>query len=327
MKHAIALIAALWAAPVVADVARSVDTYILPSYAALAESTARLRDQAGVDCAPAAVRPAWNAAFDDWLHVSPIHFGPVEQDGRAVIIAFWPDGRSAGPRALARLIAEEDPIISTAEGTAKLSAAARGFYALEHLLFDAQFVDTTAYSCDLIRAVTADLAHMSADIEDAWMTGYAESLRSAGATGNETFLSEREGIQILFTSLLAGLEFTADTRLGRPLGSFENPRPKRAESWRSGRSLRNVSLSLQGLQALKNTLSDLETPVTDAGFERAFTLIAQLDDPVLAGVADPQSRLKIEVLQQAVKSIKEAAEVELSALLGVEAGFNAADGD
>ena len=112
-------------------------------------------------------------------------------------------------------------MIATPEGVAQLSAAARGFYALEYLLYDAQFGANDAYSCDLIRAVSSDLARMAGDVSAEWAGGYGETLRSAGAPENQTYLSEREGIQILFTSLLAGLEFNADTRLGRPLGTFD----------------------------------------------------------------------------------------------------------
>ena len=64
-----------------------------------------------------------------------------------------------------------------------------------------------------------------------------------------------------------------------------------------------------------------------AAFDRALDLAERLDDPVLAGVADPQRRLKVEILQQAVNSAKIAVETEIGPALGVSAGFNAQDGD
>lgn len=327
MKHVLTFCLSLVTTTATADVARAVDDYIMPGYAAFAEASAQLRDVAAQDCTLEAIKPAWNDAFDAWLTVSHLHFGPIEKDGRAVIIAFWPDERSASPRALADLIAGQDPIIATPAGTAQISAAARGIYALEYMLYDPQFATAGDYGCALTRALTADLAGISAEVMDDWQGGYADTLRTAGAAENQTYLTKREGVQALFTTLLAGIEFDSEKRLGRPLGTFERPRPNRAESWRSKRSLRNLALSLHGLKALKDTLSDEQTPVTDAAFAKAFDLLDQLDDPILAGVADPQGRFKVEILQQAVQAIGDAAEVELSDLLGVEAGFNSADGD
>lgn len=327
MKYSLPLCLALAATTATADVRRAVDDYIMPGYAGFASASAQLRDAAAQDCNAAALKPAWNETFDAWLSISHLHFGPVETDGRAVIIAFWPDERGSGPRTLAGLIAAQDPIIETENGIAQVSAAARGIYALEYMLFDPQLATSDDYSCALRRALTADLARMTDNVLSEWQDGYAETLRTAGDAENQIFLTENEGIQTLFTSILAGIEFDTDKRLGRPLGTFDRPRPNRAENWRSERSLRNLTLSLQGLKALKDTLSDASTPVTDAAFEKAFLLIEQLDDPIFASVADPQGRLKVEILQTAVQAIGDAAEVELSALLGVEAGFNSADGD
>jgi predicted lipoprotein len=327
MKHVLTLCLALAASPVAADVRRAVDDYILPGYAGFAEASAHLRDVAAQDCNPEVIKPAWNYTFDAWLNISHLHFGPVEVDGRAVIIAFWPDERGASPRALAGLIAAQDPIIATRDGTAQISAAARGIYALEYLLFDPQLTTNGDYNCALTRALTVDLAHISEGVLAEWQTRYAETLRTAGDSGNQTYLTRNEGIQALFTSILAGIEFNTDKRLDRPLGTFDRPRPNRAESWRSERSLRNLTLSLQGLKVLKDTMSDAPTLVTDAAFTKTFQLIEQLDDPIFAGVADPQGRFKIEILQQAIQAVRDAVEVELRAQLGVDAGFNSADGD
>ncbi len=327
MKHALALIACFAAVPAAADVADAVNDLILPGYAEFAGTAAALRDAAAADCAPDAVRPLWNATFDAWMNVSHLSFGPVETDGRAVIVAFWPDERGAGQRTLATLIADADPVIATEGGTARLSAAARGLFGLEYLLYDPAFAGAGDYGCALIRALSADLAQVSGDVLDDWQGGYAETLRTAGAPGNPTYLTAREGTQILFTALMTGLDFTADERLGRPLGTFDRPRPTRAEAWRSARSARNVALSLRALSDLARALATDDTPATDAAFARALTLAEALDDPALAGVADPEGRLRVEILQQAIRAIPPAVLVEIGDVLGISAGFNSADGD
>ena len=155
---------------------------------------------------------------------------------------------------------------------------------------------------------------------------FAPLLLDAGAEGNTSFLTRAEAQQALYTQIVTGLEYTADTRLGRPMGSFDKPRPERAEALAAGRSLRNVIASLRGMRDLTLALHS-ETPRSRAAFDRALDLAEQLDDPVLAGTADPQKRIHIEVLQQAIKATREAVEAEIGGALGLSVGFNAKDGD
>ncbi|MFD2739159.1 imelysin family protein [Sulfitobacter aestuarii] len=329
MRHVAKLLAAalLLTGPARADVSTLIDRQILPGYAAFAEETHVLAQTAVADCSRRSLRPSWNATFDAWLRVSHLNFGPVAEQGRSVIVAFWPDSRGATPATLARLIADADPIIESAAGTAQISVAARGLFALEYLLYDPRFTEGGQYTCDLIRALTSDLADVAEHIDTAWQKEFAETLRSAGAAGNSTYLTPREAQQALFTALVTGLEFNADQRLGRPMGSFERPRPKRAEAWRSARSLRNVTLSLAALRDLAAGLLDAPTPATDAAFERAIRLVAALEDPTFAEVATPQGRVRVEALQQAIHGARDAVLEEIGPELGVSAGFNAADGD
>lgn len=326
MKHILTLTLAVAATPTMADIDAVIDDHILPGYAAFADAATALDDAAST-CAPDALRPAWQAAFDAWMGVSHLRFGPVEQDGRAVIVAFWPDARSATPKALASLTADADPIIDTAEGTTQISVAARGLFALEYLLYDPQFADPDSYGCALLQALATDLSNVADQIEDGWQGGYATTLRTAGAAGNTTYLSDREARQALFTALLTGLEFTADQRLGRPLGTFAAPRPTRAEAWRSERSARNVILSLTAIADLARRLTDDGNPRTVAALSRAIALATSLDDPSFSGVSVPSRRLKVEILQQAVYAARDAALAEIGPSLGVSAGFNAMDGD
>ena len=67
--------------------------------------------------------------------------------------------------------------------------------------------------------------------------------------------------------------------------------------------------------------------MTTAAFDKAQTLAIALHDPVFAGVETPGGRLKVEILQQAIHAIRDAALTEISPALGVSLGFNAADGD
>lgn len=315
------------AQPALADVDTALDRHILPALDDFATAAERLDRAAADDCVPATVIPAFHAAFDAWMPLADLRLGPSETG--ALGIAFWPDTRGFTRRTLAQFIAGEDPVAFDPEAYDEVSIAARGFFALEMLLFDPAFSDygPGGYRCALVRAIATDLAEQAEALTLAWRDGFAATLRSAGAPGNATYLDSGEALRALYTQLLAGLEFTADQRLGRPMGTFEHPRPTRAEAWRSGRSLRNVLLAVDAAQALAHAQADGDLPQTDAAAARIHTLAERISDPGFQDVTDPQERLHVEVLQQAVRALRAAIEAEIGAPMGIAPGFNSQDGD
>ncbi|PVA05276.1 imelysin family protein [Thalassorhabdomicrobium marinisediminis] len=309
-----------------------VQEHILPRFEALTETADILAQAAQDDCQPASapLRAAYHDAFDAWISASHLRFGPTEVDDRAFALAFWPDSRGATPRVLSGLIAAEDPVAMDPEDYAEVSIAGRGFYALEALLFDDRFTgdDHAEYRCTLVQTITADIAQLSADIEQDWRDDYAEVITTPGP--DAPYRSDEEALQELLRALSQGLQLTHDSRLGRPLGSFDQPRPMRAEARRSERSARHVRLSLAALRDLALYLAAEDDALAQRLGEQFDTALARLDalaDPTFAGVADPQTRLKIEVLQQDVNAIRDTVQQELGPTLGVAAGFNALDGD
>ncbi len=330
MRLRLAAAFVLLATPVAAnppDIAAIVETHILPGYTALASDADALARAAAADCAPgnAELAVAYHEAFDAWVRVSHLRFGPSEADDRAFALAFWPDPRGSTPKALAALIKDQDAAVADPAAFSEVSVAARGFYALEFLLFDPQFAGGAAPgdTCALIKAVSIDIAANARSILEEWQGGYGALM---SAPGNETYRTPNEAARQLFTSLATGLEFTAETRLGRPMGTFERPRPNRAEARRSGRSLRHVTLSLEATGELANLISGGDAAVAQA-FDQALGRAAALDDPVFAGVADPQGRFRVEALKQRIDAIRQLLAEEIGPDLGIAAGFNALDGD
>lgn len=317
------------AAPAQAGVRDVVKDHALPAFARFTEGAEALSDAARSDCTAEAVRPAFHAAFDAWLGAAHLTFGPLEQEGRGLAIAFWPDTRGMVPSALARLIADEDAAVDDPAEFAEVSVAARGLFALDHLLYDADHAGYTAesYTCRLVTAIAADLGRMAREVEAEWQETEAPLLLNPGQAGDRRYLSEKEVQQQLYTALQTALEFDADVRIARPLGTFDRPRPARAEARRSGRSLRNVVLSLEALRDLARALSDQPIPATEDAFATALEAAAALDDPVFAGVEDPAGRLKVEILKQRIDAVSAAVAGEIGAALGVTQGFNSADGD
>ena len=311
----------LLACPAHADVAAALDQ-IGQGYTGFATATAALADTAAQTCDAAALKPAFNAAFDAWMAVAHIHLGPIEYDGRALAIAFWPDPKGLGAKAQ-RALLMGDPALLEPDMFAQQSVAARGLMGLERLLYAVEA--PPANPCPLIRATATNLAQMAGVVARDW-PAFAQTLATAGQPGNTAYLTDSEAKQALFTQLATGMEALADGRIGRPLGTFDKPRPERAEARASSRSLRNIGLSVAALRDMALAL-DADIPITTAAFDRVAKLAAALDDPTLAGVADPQGWLKVEILQHSVRAARDAAVAELAPALGVGLGFNSQDGD
>ncbi|MBC7479901.1 MAG: imelysin family protein [Pseudorhodobacter sp.] len=313
----------LLATPALADFPDTVRDHILPGYAAFATAADGLAATTATDCSAASVRPAFNATFDAWLGLEHLRFGPVEDDGIGLAIAFWPDPKGSGAKSQRALLLG-DPASLQPKAFAQQSVAARGLTGLERLIYPK--ADLPANPCALIRATANDLAVTAHKIDDAWTGGFAQTVLTSGEAGNTTYLTRTEARQVMFTQVIAGLEFIMDQRLGRPLGAPDAPRPERAESVASGRSVTNIRLSLRAIRAMVVTLTP-DAPQTMAGFDIAIAQADALDDPVLAGVAVPEARVKVEALQKAVLALRNTAVAELGPELDVGVGFNAADGD
>lgn len=309
------LLAFLLATPALADTATVVQDHIRPGFTAFADAALPL---AAIEtCDPETLRPAFHAAYDAWMQVAHLPLGPAEEDGRGLAVLFWPDPKGSGWKAQ-RALLDTSP---TAEGMAKQSVAARGLPALERLLYPAE---PLANPCLLIQATADDMATTAAALAADWGP-YGDLLLTAGQPGNDRFLSADEATQALFTQLATGLESLADRRIGRPLATFDKPRPDLAEAHASTRSVRNIALSLTALRDLALTLNP-DSPKTQAAFDHAISLAEDLD-PDINRITDPQAWLKLEILQQAVRTTRDTVIAELGPALGVGLGFNSQDGD
>lgn len=314
-------------APAAADVNAALETHILPGFADFAEAAEGLADSAAADCRPEPLAPAYHAAFDAWMAVADLRIGPSETG--ALSLSFWPDARGSTQRALAGMIADEDPVAFDVEGYADVSIAARGFFALDMVLFDPAFRDygDDNYTCALVKAIAGDIARQAEALNRAWSGPFAALLRAPGAEGNTLYLTEDEARRAIYTQVLASLEFTANSRLGEPLGTFERLRPARAEARRSGRPLRNAMLATEAAYALVTAFAGEPLPRTEAAMESVRAAATRIEDPAFQDVTDPQTRLRVEVLQQAVRGLHAAIATEVGAPLGIAPGFNAQDGD
>lgn len=304
--------------------------HILPNFQNLAARSQDLEIAAGADCVVTSepLRAAYHAAFDAWISASHLRFGPTETDNRAFALTYWPDPKGFTPKILTRLIADEDPIVDDPTQFVEVSIAGRGFYALDAVMFDERYAGNPEYICRLIQAITQDISDIADGMLAEWENEYSDYILTAGSDENPIYFTQDEAMQDLLASIVTGLEFIKDKRIARPLGTFERPRPNRADARRSGRAQRNIVLSLEAIKDLTNiVMAELGGMLPDevnATLDLAIRQANTIENPAEITIS---TRFALESLQSSVSSAHLFIVSELQPALGVVAGFNALDGD
>lgn len=337
-----------------------VEDHIVPRYAKLAEATARFSTLAEHICempssmSVADLRKATVAAQDAWQGIQHIRFGPVDRDMRATRFEFWPDVRNRTGRELAEILHDRNRKSFTPEQFPRESVVIQGFPALERLLFGKDagrlLVDGTVdahFRCAMVRAIAVNLAAMSRAIYSEWTQGddsFANVVSNAGAAF-ALYPKAEEATLDMVKSLFGAVKMVADQKLTRPLGdSAANARPKRAESWRSGRSLDNIRRNLEAAQAMylgengsgtrgfsrmvRDVAKDKELDdLLRRAFAQTLATANSIEMPLSQAVKEPAERAKLVKLKTEASALKTILAQRLTAALQIPLGFNALDGD
>ena len=313
MKHVI--LALLLAVPAQADTTSVVDDHILPGVAAFASAVHELDTAAQADCTRDAVLPVFRDARLAFAVIADIRVGPGEQ--AALNMAFWPDPRSSGARALLRQL--KDPV-----AVDLLPVSARGFPGLDLMLGDPAFAyGADDPGCKLVRDLARDLRAQATQFAAAWQE-HASLMRNPG---NLTYLDAGEVQRALFTQALASLELTETARLAAPLADPERPRPTRAESWRTGLSLGIVMAATRASVTLAQALADDPLPETARLLAAAEDRAQSIADPGFQDIDDRDAWGRVFGLKRTIGRMRGTLEAEFGAATGLTPGFNAMDGD
>jgi uncharacterized protein len=332
--------------------------YAAPRYHTLADVTAGLRDAAASYCSQpddarlATLHSAYEAAMDAWASAQPLRLGPVTFEKRLERLQFWPDKHNSGGKQFTQALQKMDAATIAAVAAGEGTVALQGFPAFERLLFDDKVTPGDAtdpsgkFRCDLLAAIATNVAKIAADTAHAWGDagdGFASSIIEPGPD-NPYFGDDREATAAFLDGFMTLLQVIADQKLLRPLGDdASSAKPKLSESWRSGRSLRNIELNLRSLRAMyagdgqgqpgfsaamRDTMEgNAFAAVIDAAFDRAIAAATSIGAPLEQAIADPNHRPAIEQLRAAVKDIQRLVSTHLPGPLGVSIGFNSLDGD
>ena len=329
------------------------DKVVAPVYMQLADAMARLDGETRSLCddpEPSKLpmtEAAFKAAMDAWQRAQPIAFGPVTRNGRASRIQFWPDKGGTGTRQIRRALQARKPALIEKGGLRGRSVALQNLGTYERILYSRgqeiaspERSEKAAYACALAAAIARFQAELSAQILNDWMKagGFRDAVKTA-AEGNEHFAGADEAATAYLKSLAGTLDTAIRLKLDRPLGaSIDKARPKRAESWRSERSLDNIRANLDTAHSLFSVPGGFADWLKASGngtleaevrrsFEAARATARSIDRPLHAAVAHRETRQKVVNLRDRLRNLHLLIVGPAADALGLVVGFNALDGD
>ena len=323
-------------------------------YRRLAEAAADFDEAARASCdSPPprkldGVTAAYHAAMDAWTSVEHVRHGPIELHMRGFRMHFWPDRRGRGGRQVQALLSSPDAARLSPETLRSASVAVQGFPAAERLLFDGGPRESVANgagsdpACRLLVAIAGNLADMSARLSAEWSAedaAFRQEIRDAGSE-NSRFASHREATAEFVRGAHTTLQVMAEMKVDRVMGkSTESARPRRAESWRSGRSLRNVVRNLEAIRAMYEgengpgirhllgpSHADLAGLLSRA-FRQTLETARAIPSPLSRAVVDPAARDALARLSAQLRGLMALVGGRVAPALGAPLGFNALDGD
>lgn len=304
-----------------------IDRWVATDTNALVDQTADLKVGADL-CDLDQAKAAYHRTFDVWNRVQLLRFGPLGNGDLAFRFQYWPERKGIIGRKLFELASASNAIILDPDAFSEVSVAARGLMSLDYLLFDPGVSKRIEADqrCRLLKAIATDLVISSEELRHLWQSDTYANYRSRSP---ESMLSEDELLTVLYQALDTSLQYDIDLRLGAPLGSYTRAFPRKAEAWRSDRSLRNLKNSLRQSKQIALFLAD------SAGSKRneienmygdVEATSTRLKHGLMA-VDQPGYRLKAEMVQQKIQRIRDYIRSVIGPKLGVQQGFNSLDGD
>ncbi len=321
-----------------------VEEHILPRYRVLQLSSAKLASSTTALCRQPGqaqlekTRQAFQQTMNAWQEVQHIQFGPIETLMRNFSMQFWPDKKNLIGKQLNRLLQQQDPNTLSTDYLYKASIGVKGLPALERLLFTSSLTELTnnSYRCQLSQAVSVYIADNSQATLDEWIHGYKDSLSSAGRE-ESYYDSHQEAAVDMMKSMIEPVEAIRDQKILRPLGDGKI-RPKRSESWRSQRSLRNIRLNIASLSHLySGTTTSVDSLLREQGrtaqadniitlFNRLETQLEAVPAPLITSLYQPETVSQLLQISDALQQLDHLLSAEMIAM-NIQLGFNSRDGD
>lgn len=283
------------------------------------------------------VEQGYHDAMDAWQRILLLRLGPSELFMRHFRMEMWPDRSNAAAKQLRKLLSVKDISVLESKRFATASTAVQGLSAYERLLFikEGKVIqhftgsEKGRYRCQLLQAISTNTVSISKSLLTEWKGSYYKTLTTAGKD-NDYFSTDKEVTSAFLNQLATQLQYVLDKKIKRPLGG-EVFKLKRAESWRSGRSIRNIILNLESAKKLFQL--GFSSHLTDAvlikklndEFKQTIAAGKLLEMPLKQVHKEKPEALKAWVQQ--ISQLKHTIMVDLPNALDIPLGFNSLDGD
>jgi predicted lipoprotein len=315
---------------------------VTPAFKTLAGETKKLA-QAADDFAAqpsqdgfAAVRVVFDSVSDSWMQAQFFRLGPLGAQQRSDRFEYWPEKRPIIEKQLTALLSKADPDTLAAEKFAQSSVAVQGLPALERLLYGETARQVLSAGPEqkarlaVIKAIAHNLDNLAQELAAAWETAQSDPKLFAQ--------DPNEATAQLFAGLMTGLQVVSDQKIAGPRGqTVDKAKPKSAEQWRAGRSLKNIKLNLQAMRDAMTGPSGFSTLLgadqaalkdeIAKAFDAALAAVDAAPEPLDSAVTDPESRKKVGALLIAVNHARDVMNQKVPAAIGISLGFNEMDGD
>ena len=318
------------------------DAQVIPSYTSFAAAAEELKVAAAGFCANitadslSALQAQFHTTMDGWQGVQHLQFGPITYFNWNFRIQYWPDDNGTGARQMNAILAAQDAAVLAPETFARQSVGVQGFQALEGLLFDpTSLADLQAdpYRCQVVQTIAANIAEIATGVTTRWETEFRTTLATADERGY--FESAEDATIEYLKSLVEPVRRIQQQKLEAVLG--ENPaaaRERRAESWRSERTLRNIKLNVAALEhlfsaaepALSSLLQPADAELVDAAFAKLQGSLNAQPDSLTAALEPEGGHAALLQIAQELDALYEALEAALKNT-DLYLGFNSLDGD
>jgi predicted lipoprotein len=328
--------------------ARVIDSYVLPRFRRLAESSGKLTEDLARACdgdkkAAEALKKNFADTVLAWAAVEFLRFGPMSPIGRPERFDFWPDPRGVTLRQVNALIAKRDASALDAAALAKKSAAVQGLSALEILLYDdahsiATDDEEARYRCKLALAMAQSTHALAREILVEWEgdAGWRRRMVEPGPE-DERYKSPEEPAADFARALITGLQMIQDREVVPMIAAVATPdKPPRLPFTRSGLSSRYIASGIASSKALYETMGLSRSVPSDkawmprwitAAFERLARDAPAAVESIPRAKDNPDRARELRMVRFHVEGIRKLVGREIAPLAGLTIGFNELDGD
>lgn len=319
-----------------------IDEFAIPHFKKLLQSSKTLNTQTNSFCQKGGdeafnkTKEQYHQMMDSWQQIQLLRTGPQELFMRSFRLQMWPDRSNTGAKQIRKLLNEKSLEALKPTVFQRSSTAVQGLSTIERLMYakDISATDFHAngkanYRCQLLQAITLNLESISSSLLIEWQGMHQKALTTPGEE-NDFYDTHKEVATLLLKEAATELQAVYDQKFKRPI-SKKRFRYKRAESWRSERSLRNITLNLESAKELL-TIGFLPH-LQDESLKKK--VVEEFSQTIKTGHLFKTSLLKTHEEQpkalaawmKQVSLLKRTVTVEIPKALDIALGFNSLDGD